>query len=91
MPQNAFPSGTSDVILCRQRQYVKTLKSMLPDSKISIMSLRGNLGYAAATNMGIQEAENRFVCMLNPDTAVFAGWVNRLIRPLWSVNRDHLR
>ncbi|NLG80400.1 MAG: glycosyltransferase [Firmicutes bacterium] len=63
-------------------EYVKTLKSMLPDSRINIISLRENLGYAAAANIGIREAENQFICMLNPDTVVFPGWLDGLIRPL---------
>lgn len=42
-----------------------------------------NVGFAAAANQGIREARGQFICLLNPDTHLFPGALQRLL--------DHLR
>jgi len=38
-----------------------------------------NLGFAAGNNVGIAAARGRYVCLLNSDTVVTAGWLDRLV------------
>lgn len=38
-----------------------------------------NLGYAGSVNEGIKHTKSQFVCILNSDTEVLDGWVDRLV------------
>jgi GT2 family glycosyltransferase len=41
-----------------------------------------NVGYGAANNRAARLARGRWLVFLNPDTAVEAGWLDRLLEPL---------
>lgn len=41
-----------------------------------------NLGFATAANQGAAEASGRYLCFLNPDALVQAGWLRPLIETL---------
>ena len=41
-----------------------------------------NLGFAGGNNVGLAAAGGEYLCLLNSDTVVTAGWLERLIRPL---------
>ncbi len=41
-----------------------------------------NLGFAAGNNVGLAAATGEYLCLLNSDTVVTTGWLDRLMRPL---------
>jgi GT2 family glycosyltransferase len=49
---------------------------------IRLVQLGANLGFARATNIGIQQTFGELVLLLNPDTEVPAGAIDRLIAAL---------
>jgi len=49
---------------------------------IRLVQLGANLGFARATNIGIQQTFGELVLLLNPDTEVPAGTIDRLISAL---------
>src|SRR6185503_6273578 len=49
---------------------------------VRLVSLGANLGFARATNIGIQQTFGELVLLLNPDTTVGSGAVDRLIAAL---------
>jgi GT2 family glycosyltransferase len=49
---------------------------------IRLLQLGANLGFARATNLGIQQTFGELVLLLNPDTEVPAGAIDRLIAAL---------
>ena len=58
---------------------------------IRLMARSGNVGFARANNIAAKEAKGRYLLLLNPDTVVIEGGIDRLIafaeaRP----NRAHL-
>jgi hypothetical protein len=59
---------------------VEALRSRWPDVRL-IPSDR-NIGFAAANNLGIRDADTEFVLLLNSDTLVPAGAIDTLVRAL---------
>lgn len=49
---------------------------------VRLIESPGNLGFAAANNRGIRESSSELVLLLNPDTRVPAGAVDRLVAHL---------
>src|SRR5262245_36386015 len=49
---------------------------------IRLIDLGANLGFARATNIGIQQTFGELVLLLNPDTAVRPGVIDRLVAAL---------
>src|SRR5215212_5988394 len=49
---------------------------------IRLVQLGANLGFARASNIGIQQTFGELVLLLNPDTVVRAGAVDRLVAAL---------
>lgn len=47
--------------------------------QVRVIANGANLGYPAGNNVGMAEARGRYVCLLNSDTVVTAGWLPRLI------------
>ncbi len=41
-----------------------------------------NLGFAAGNNVGLAAATGEYLCLLNSDTVVTNGWLERLMQPL---------
>jgi GT2 family glycosyltransferase len=49
---------------------------------VRLIEAGGNLGFARACNIGIRQTFGEFVLLLNPDTAVVAGAIDRLVSAL---------
>lgn len=60
--------------------YLRGLAGLLPNLQVVFNSR--NEGFAAANNRGILKARGDYVVLLNNDTVVTRGWVDRLIRYL---------
>lgn len=54
------------------------------EPKLGIIRNPGNLGFAAACNIGIQQTTGAYVLFLNPDCIVAAGTLSRLLQVLES-------
>jgi GT2 family glycosyltransferase len=50
--------------------------------QIQVIFNETNLGFAAGNNVGLAAATGQYVCLLNSDAVVTAGWLERLMRPL---------
>lgn len=50
--------------------------------EVRVIDARGNVGFARANNIGIQQTSGRLVLLLNPDTEVPSGALDRLIAAL---------
>jgi GT2 family glycosyltransferase len=66
---NASPDGTAEHI----RQTWPAVR---------LIEAGANLGFAAANNMGIRQTTSELVLLLNPDTSVTAGAIDRLVAAL---------
>jgi GT2 family glycosyltransferase len=51
---------------------------------IRVISVRDNLGYLRATNLGISRSRGKFIALLNNDTIPLSGWLDRLVFELES-------
>jgi N-acetylglucosaminyl-diphospho-decaprenol L-rhamnosyltransferase len=49
---------------------------------VRVIEAGGNLGFARANNLGIRQSRGDLVLLLNPDTIVPAGAIDRLVRQL---------
>lgn len=61
--------------------YLDRLAADHPD-RVTVVKNGRNLGFAAGNNVGIARAAGEHVCLLNSDTAVTAGWLERLLARL---------
>src|SRR5262249_10085074 len=52
------------------------------DPLIRLHCLAENLGFAGGNNLAARMAKGEYLVLLNPDTIVTAGWLERLIRPV---------
>ncbi len=59
---------------------VAYLRERWPD--IRVIDAGGNRGFAAANNIGIRQTSGEYVLLLNPDTSVHAGALDRLVATL---------
>jgi GT2 family glycosyltransferase len=57
-----------------------------PDSRLRVVALPKNLGFAGGNNRAVQESRGEHLIFLNIDTMVTAGWIGRLLR---HIHRDH--
>ncbi|HET8548825.1 MAG TPA: glycosyltransferase, partial [Bryobacteraceae bacterium] len=55
------------------------------DSRIALLAHDRNAGFAAANNIAAEKARGEYFVLLNADTIVTRGWIERLMRP---VRRD---
>ena len=51
---------------------------VLPDLRFQVQHLGANLGFAAASNRGVEGAETPWVAMLNPDAIADPDWLEQL-------------
>ncbi len=49
------------------------------DVRVQVIKNTTNLGYSKAANQGIRAIDAEFVVLLNPDTAVAPGWIERML------------
>jgi len=47
--------------------------------QVKVISTASNLGFAAANNCGIRRARGKYVLLLNPDTEIHGGAINRCL------------
>jgi GT2 family glycosyltransferase len=59
-------------------EYLKNFAARYPNTKLHLNSL--NKGYAGGNNDGIKLATGRYIILLNNDTLVPKGWLDRLLR-----------
>lgn len=52
------------------------------DSRVTVIHNRSNLGFPGGNNQGMAVARGEYVLLLNNDTVVPAGWLERLLAPL---------
>ncbi|MBC7928504.1 MAG: glycosyltransferase [Bryobacteraceae bacterium] len=52
------------------------------DVRIRLVLLDRNTGFAAGNNIGVRESRGEFLAILNPDTILTRGSIERLLRPL---------
>jgi GT2 family glycosyltransferase len=52
------------------------------DPHVRVERLTTNLGFAGGNNHAARMAKGDYLVLLNPDTIVTAGWIERLLRPL---------
>lgn len=50
-----------------------------PDRSVTLVRNGTNLGFVKAVNQGLRLAEAPYLCILNNDTVVFAGWLEEMI------------
>jgi len=55
------------------------VQGYLSSLPLQLIQNQNNAGYTAAGNQGIKATETPFVVLLNPDTVVTQGWLNRLL------------
>lgn len=63
---NASPDGSAESITAR-----------FPD--VTVLPQRSNLGFGAACNLAARQARGRYLLLLNPDTTVLNGAIDRLV------------
>ncbi len=64
-------------------QTVEKLRSLeKTDGRIRVIALSENTGFAAGNNIGVRESAGEYLVILNPDTVLCPGWLQRLIQPL---------
>jgi len=51
------------------------------EARVQVILNEANLGFAAGNNVGLAAANGDFMLLLNNDTVVTAGWLDRLLRP----------
>ena len=61
------------------RQYLENLAATSPEGVILIRNAE-NRGYIRAVNQGLSKSSAPYVCLLNNDIEVTAGWLERLLR-----------
>jgi GT2 family glycosyltransferase len=67
---NASQDATADLV----KQAAKS------DSRIRLIRQSGNVGFAAGNNIGVRAARGECIILLNMDTVVSHGWMERLLR-----------
>lgn len=65
---SASPDGTGD-----------WLTANVTDTNTTVLRMAENLGFGAGCNLGIAHADTEFVCLLNADVEVTAGWLAPLL------------
>ncbi|WP_333804622.1 glycosyltransferase [Sulfurospirillum sp.] len=61
------------------KEYLKSIESKYPNIKVLLNDI--NKGYAGGNNDGIKASNGEYVILLNNDTLVSEGWLERLLRP----------
>ena len=76
--ESAYPS--KEIIVIDNASHdnsVANLRTVFP--KVKVIRNAVNLGYAAASNIGIASAKGEFLVIMNPDTLVDADWLGKLV------------
>jgi GT2 family glycosyltransferase len=73
---NASPDGTADYV---RQHWVRQRSVRQHSPAVTVIDAGGNLGFAAANNVGIRHGTAELVLALNPDTIVPAGAIDALV------------
>ncbi len=58
----------------------KIVKAFIKDKKnFRLVQNQNNIGFSAATNVGINTSANPYIVLLNPDTVVPKGWIDSML------------
>lgn len=57
-------------------------REMLGDTKFRLIESKENLGFGRANNLAFKETDSKYVFVLNPDSVVFKGGIDKLIETL---------
>ncbi len=52
------------------------------NAPVKVILNEKNLGFAGGNNVGLAAATGQYMCLLNSDTVVTEGWLERLIKPM---------
>jgi GT2 family glycosyltransferase len=61
------------------KDYLEGLKSAIKD-RVLLIRNQNNLGFVRAVNQGMRLSQAPYVCLLNNDTLVTAGWLSEMIK-----------
>jgi glycosyltransferase involved in cell wall biosynthesis len=64
-------------------EYFQSIRTRSEPERIQIIRNQTNRGYPGGVNQGLAEAKGEFLVLLNNDTIVTSGWVERLVE--WSL------
>ncbi|MBI6546603.1 MAG: glycosyltransferase [Cyanobacteria bacterium NC_groundwater_1444_Ag_S-0.65um_54_12] len=56
------------------------------DPRVRIVFSEQNLGFSAGSNVGLRVAKGEYLVLLNPDTVVTPGWLDRMKQPFADPN-----
>ena len=72
--------GTREIVWVLDGDKPDTYPEFPADHQVIVRDQRG--GFAAAVNTGAQNANGAYVCLLNADTVVSPGWLDKLVERL---------
>lgn len=74
------PKATHEIIVVDNDE-VKAIQPLLKKqfSKVKYIAAPGNLGYGKGNNLGVENATGEYVYILNPDTIVQSGSIDKLV------------
>jgi GT2 family glycosyltransferase len=73
------PTCTFEVVIIDDRSPDNTSRELSRIPGLRVISNTSNLGFIRSCNRGADAARGRFVCFLNNDTEVQAGWLDELL------------
>lgn len=69
-------NASGDSTVSRLQEYASR------DPRIHLELLDRNVGFAAANNVGVRRSSGRYITLLNADTVVTSGWMERCLKHL---------
>lgn len=67
---------------------LKALRKICKDGKISLIASQENLGFAGGNNLGIERARGEFILLLNSDTLVQPGTLEKMVTAFTEAQMD---
>lgn len=61
------------------KQTVTALKQVTKDSRLKFVFNKENLGFGQGNNVGLEKATGDYIIVLNNDTVITPGWIERLV------------
>ena len=74
-----LPLNTFEVIIVDDCSTDDSAKKLSPIEGLTVISNKNNQGFIRSCNVGAQAARGEYVCFLNNDTEVTAGWLDELL------------
>jgi|SRR3989344_5825534 len=72
-------NGIAEVVVVDNCSQDKTTEIVKKDKSTILISNKTNYGFAKGVNMGIKKTKGNKILILNPDTTIFSGSIDRLI------------